>query len=66
MIDDLPSAMPGGKAAFCDPCSKRGQNKMSARVYCSVCDMKLCAKHEQVKSDIVTRLQLNDMIFEAA
>ena len=31
---------------------------MSARIHCSACDMKLCAKHEQVKSDIITQLKL--------
>ena len=46
-IEDLPSAM-GDNAAFCDSCSKRGVTKMSATVYCSKCNMKLCAKHEDV------------------
>ena len=44
-IEHLPSAM-GENAAFCDSCSKRGVTKMSATVYCSKCNLKLCSKHE--------------------
>lgn len=46
-IEDLPPAS-GVEEAFCDSCSMKGNTKMSARVFCTPCAMKFCAKHEQV------------------
>ena len=36
---------------------------MSARVYCSICDMKQCAKHEQVMAecDLLFNLVISDI-----
>ena len=35
---------------------------MSARVYCSICDMKQCAKHEQVtECDLLLNLVISDI-----
>ena len=36
---------------------------MSARVYCTICDMKQCAKHEQVMAecDLLFNLVISDI-----
>ena len=46
-FDSLPSAM-DGMNSYCDTCASKGKNSMTAKVFCTECKRKYCAKHEEV------------------
>ena len=47
-FDSLPSAM-DGMNSYCDTCASKGKNSMTAKVFCTECKRKYCAKHEEVR-----------------
>ena len=47
-FDSLPSAM-DGMNSYCDTCTSKGKNSMTAKVFCTECKRKYCAKHEEVR-----------------
>ena len=46
-ISDLPPALEKPDC-YCDPCKKKGVMTQSAKVFCTKCEHKYCAKHEEV------------------
>ena len=46
-IADLPPALEKPEC-YCDPCKKKGVMTQSAKVFCTKCEHKYCAKHEEV------------------
>ena len=46
-ISDLPPALEKPDC-YCDPCKKKGVMTKTAKVFCTKCEHKYCAKHEEV------------------